>query len=189
MKEKGKIELDQYPNGRVLYYKRTANNPTKPITEYRGQVEKEFTEKGYLIKWGMGVKKARYHLFTSPKEEIRRVELSKETVLERMNSVIESYLSQPSIKEENQKAYEAYKTDFEKFLEGKREEYFPVNYSIVEDGKKLLYLAPAVFTKEVADITIGELAGEFAPCTKNYCLHVTFLDMLEKIMNLQEIQR
>ena len=168
-KKKGKIELDQYPNGRVLYYKRTANNPTKPITEYRGQVEKEFTEKGYLIKWGMGVKKARYHLFTSPKEEIRRVELSKETVLERMNSVIESYLSQPSIKEENQKAYEAYKTDFEKFLEGKREEYFPVNYSIVEDGKKLLYLAPAVFTKEVADITIGELAGEFAPCTKNYC--------------------
>ena len=56
-KKKGKIELDQYPNGRVLYYKRTANNPTKPITEYRGQAEKGFTENGYLIKWGMGVKK------------------------------------------------------------------------------------------------------------------------------------
>lgn len=74
-------------------------------------------------------------------------------------------------------------------MEGKREEYFPVNYSIVEDGKKLLYLAPAVFTKEVADITIGELAGEFAPCTKNYCPSCDLLDMLERIMNLQEIQK
>lgn len=159
-------ELSKYPNGKLLY-KKPSNNIVKPVKEYNERNIKNFTEKGYLLKWGMGVNKKYYHLFTCSQKEKTEIDLLEEDVIQKMNSVIDSYMSQPNVDEKNQKAYKEYKDDFEEFFIKKEQNYFPVNYSIVNE--KQIYLAPAVFTKEVSNVTIGELAGEFAPCEKDYC--------------------
>lgn len=129
-------------------------------------------KEGYLIKWGMGVRKAHYHLY-SPEEE-EGTELSRHELEAKLVSVIDSYLSRTPARRSNAEryreyqrdmnAYKEYKQDLEKFMDGSVEgtEYFPVNYSVLSDGK--FYLSPAVITKEISNNSVGTLAGNFAPC-------------------------
>ena len=120
---------------------------------------------GYVIKWGMGVNKKNYHVFVSNNQLITK-DMSKEDMQLKINTIIDSYLEQPALKDENKKAYENYKEAINKFFTGNSEGYFPVNYSQI---KGLLYLAPAVFSKEVSTRNLKQLAGEFAPCEKGDC--------------------
>lgn len=120
---------------------------------------------GYVIKWGMGVKKENYHVFVSNNQPIQK-DMSKEDMQLKINTIIDSYLEQPALKDENKKAYENYKEAINKFFTGNSEGYFPVNYSQM---KGLLYLAPAVFSKEVSSSGLKQLAGEFAPCENGNC--------------------
>lgn len=175
-------EFKDYSNGTLIYFKSPKkkegekNKQTNCITEYKFSTEdtEGFYKHGYLIKWGMGMEKKRYHLFSPQKiaknqdKVINGVSLSREVLEMKLIKVIESYLNEPAIKkpeeQENKKAYEEYQKDLENFMNNSCGEitYFPVNYSILSNG--IFYLSPATFTKEISNNSIGKLAGEFAPC-------------------------
>lgn len=122
--------------------------------------------KGYLLKWGMGVKKRRYHLFSKTNNSFVAL-LSRDEIERKLFPVIASYLDQPALEKMNEDAYKEYKRDLEEFLRGEGGEYFPVNYSAPAKG--ILYLSPATITKEISNNSIGKLAGDLAPCTQNFC--------------------
>lgn len=141
------------------------------ITSYKieqdhGKKTNHLTETGYLIKWGMGVRKKRYHVFVPIKSVLSG--LSREDIETKLLGIIESYLNQPMMKKdsqrENKKAYEEYQEDLMAFLRGEygSDSCFPVTFSILGNGK--WYLAPAIYTKEISNSHIGKLAGEFEPC-------------------------
>ena len=127
----------------------------------------EIKGKGYLLKWGMGVKKARYHVFSLKNEREKGTALSRDEIERKLFPVINSYLDQPALSANNQDAYKEYKKDLENFLQGKSGMYFPVNYSTLANG--IIYLSPATITKEASNNSVGMLAGAFAPCTENFC--------------------
>lgn len=161
--------FESYRNGTLISYNKPLSNGGRgipPITEYSAQKNK-YSSKGYLLKWGMGVKKARYHLYVPTNEVVKGIRISKDVVERTLLNVINSYLNQSAVTKENKKAYEDYKEDLERFLRGQSGQYFPVNYSTMKNG--ILYLSPAVYSKEVANQNLGSLAGEFAPCKKELC--------------------
>ncbi len=128
-------------------------------------------ENGYLIKWGMGVNKRHYHYYILSKDGRGNPQtidkaFSRDELERKIKPLIQSYLDQPALKKENEAAYKDYQNDLKDFFAGKKEVYFPINYS--QEGN-LIYLAPAVFSKEVSENSIGKLAGKFAPCKVNYC--------------------
>lgn len=154
--------FDQYRNGSEIYFKYTNGDKNKIVEETSPE---KFAQKGYLLKWGMGVKKARYHVLVA-KNEIRGIAFTREEVESKLMTIVRSYMDQPAVSVENMGAYKEYADDLQKFLKGNMP-YFPVNYSIL-DGQTV-YLAPATYSKEVYNNTIGKLAGEFAPCKNNFC--------------------
>lgn len=159
--------FDGYRNGTCVYYREPEQkdkNRPGVITRY-GLTEKEAggNEKGYLLKWGMGMRKKRYHLYCINENE-NAIEISSKDIVNKLHSVLESYLAQPDLKTRGtaEKAYREYRKDLETFLKAEGEGYFPVNYS--KAGEGILYLSPAYITKELSVNSIGNLAGEFAPC-------------------------
>ncbi len=158
-------EFEEYKNGTTLYYK--TSNANGLISDYNK--EEKFKNKGYLLKWGMGVKKSRYHLFVSNKKEVREVKLTKDVIERKLSDIIDSYLSQPAVQKENAEAYEEYRSDLREFLNTKGEGYFPVNYSLLKPGYGIFYLAPAVYSKDISNNDVGSLAGKFAPCKDGNC--------------------
>lgn len=161
--------FETYRNGTELWYQnllRNEKNAVKPITRFSMQ-KGEFNQNGYLLKWGMGVKKARYHLFEKAAGMASNISLSRDEIERKLVKVITSYLDQPVLSKENEVAYKEYKEDLDIFLHGESGEYFPVNYSMPFKG--IIYLSPAVFTKEVSYHNIGSLAGDFAPCREIFC--------------------
>lgn len=166
--------FDKCSNGTLIHYQEPLKNSKgqpKPIEEYSLK-SGIYPEKGYLLKWGMGVKKKRYHVFSInrnryPDGKVKGINLSEDTIERKLIKVIDHYLSEPAIQPADKMAYEEYRKDVENFLEGKEGEYFPVNYSKMDKG--IYYLAPATYTKEVSGNNLGKLAGEFAPCKKDYC--------------------
>lgn len=179
--ENGKLPLDlniksSCKNGSVIYIRKITNmNDIKNcvITEYNDSRQGMYTQEGYLLKWGMGVRKKRYHIYVrdTRNKEIKKFkgeEISE--IRDNIYTLIDSYMSQPAVKEYNKAAYEEYKRDFEAFIEGKGEAYFPINYSVIKADKQsdvkedILYMSPAIFTKEISVNSISKLAGEFTPC-------------------------
>lgn len=169
-------------NGTLVYYKDSEDIENKRLinqSEFKTAGDSEYSKEGYLIKWGMGGRKARYHLY-SPEEEkgteqsVKVMELSRDILEAKLVSVIESYLNRTPARQSNTEryreyerdmgAYKEYKRDLEEFMDRSAEgtEYFPVNYSYLPDGK--FYLSPAVITKEISNNSVGTLAGDFAPC-------------------------
>lgn len=173
---KGKMPkgFENNPNGAVIYYQeppKNSKNQPEPIEEYSSKPG-TYSKKGYLLKWGMGVKKSRYHVFIIKKNSysdgrVEGIQLSKDDIERKLFRVIDYYLSEPAIKPDDKAAYEEYRRDVEKFLKEEGNVYFPVNYSKLDKG--IYYLAPATYTKEVSDNNLGKLAGKFAPCDGEYC--------------------
>ena len=156
-------------NGTVIYYcNPPRNDKGQPgvIAKY-SLIKGNYTTSGYLLKWGMGVRKKRYHVFIKGNGTISEIKVSRDIVERKMMPVLESYLSQPGLKDYNKAAYEEYKSDLTKFLQGKGEAYFPVTYSVLGNG--IFYLAPASFSKEISNNNIGDLAGAFQPCKSDFC--------------------
>ncbi len=167
--------FEQCVNGKAIYYSGKIG-PSDVLTDYRFDRSARYRERGYLIKWGMGVKhgkgvkKARYHIFVPDDGKGNgNTILSVDIIKRKLYPVLESYLSQPALQAENRKAYEDYKTDLDRFLKQSEPGFFPVNYSKLAGLKSVFYLAPAVYSKEVSDHNIGELAGQFAPCRDQFC--------------------
>ncbi len=165
--------FENYGNGTKIYYENIRDNGI--IKDYSAKETGKYKNAGYLIKWGMGVKKARYHIFAvknSSNEKWHKTKLKRDDVERKLNPVIESYLSQPAVSPANKKAYEEYKRDLEKFLKAflqpGTEAFFPVTCTSTFNNK-IFYLAPAIFTKEVSDNSIGKLAGQFNTCDKETC--------------------
>lgn len=127
----------------------------------------EIKGKGYLLKWGMGVKKVRYHVFSLKNVREKGTLFSRDEIERKLLPVINSYLDQPALKDDNQYAYKEYKEDLENFLQGKGGMYFPVNYSTLANG--VIYLSPATITKEASNNSVGMLAGAFSPCKEDFC--------------------
>lgn len=178
---------------RATKEKKDKNGNVKTIRYWKiitsvGENRENYLKEGYLLKWGMGLIesedknnknsdnknfnnknsniKANYHIYQAKKEE----EISfftRDKVERKVVAVIDSYLAQPAITPENEKAYMEYKKDLVDFLNGNEEKYFPVNYSVLD--KENIYLAPAVYSKEIYNNSIGKLAGEFAPCKEDFC--------------------
>lgn len=154
--------FDQYRNGSEVYFKDTNGDKNKIVEKTSPG---KYAQKGYLLKWGMGVKKARYHVLVA-KNEIRGISFTREEVESKLMTIVRSYMDQPAVSVDNMGAYKEYADDLQEFLKGNMP-YFPVNYSVL-DGQTV-YLAPATYSKEVYNNTIGKLAGEFAPCKNNFC--------------------
>lgn len=167
--------FEECKNGTKIHYKKPEKDGEKgwkAISEYSiGNVGKkeEYSNSGYLLKWGMGLKKGRYHVFTPKKLKKGETEntISKDEVKRKLFRVIDSYLEQPVLSPENKKAYEEYRDNLSEFLKGEAGEYFPVTYSSISTS--IRYLAPAIFSKEISANNIGKLAGVFSPCKKNHC--------------------
>ena len=116
---------------------------------------------GYLIK-GMPFQKKKIHcyIFELISEEIK---CFKHKDLDCLKAIITSYQGQP----QQLNFYVAYKEEYEKFIKGEGNEYFPVRYSLVQssEGKeKKLYLSPAAITKEIAKTSLKEVLGELKAC-------------------------
>lgn len=160
--------FEKYHNGSGITDNRLQENSIISLNDIQsGNNNGRF---GYLIKWGMGVRKGRYHVYvpqTNSKKENKK-RLTRDVVEKKLIPVINSYLSQPSIKPDNEKAYINYKNDLINFLNEKEEAYFPVTCSEI-NNTELFYLAPAIFSKEVSDNNIGKLAGKFSPCNNDFC--------------------
>ena len=174
--------FDQYRNGSEIYFKYTNGDKNKIVEETSPE---KFAQKGYLLKWGMGVKKARYHVLVA-KNEIRGIAFTREEVESKLMTIVRSYMDQPAVSVDNMGAYKEYADDLQKFLKGNMP-YFPVNYSIL-DGQTV-YLAPATYSKEVYNNTIGKLAGEFAPCKNNFCPACDLFGHIGKIMKHPKVQK
>lgn len=169
--------LKNYSNGTCVYYHlpKDIDDSKIIIQKYSFNKTSGSQNRGYLIKWGTGATKLRYHVFTLNYGENNRVmfdrlcEMTKAIVENKMYPVIESYLSQPGIHNDNRTAYEEYKKDLRDFLENGKDGYFPVCYSKMGQKTNMFYLAPAILSKEVANKNLEAYAGEFAPCKGTYC--------------------
>lgn len=162
--------FEGYRNGTCVYYRKPGvdgEDILKVITQY-GLTEKEAggTKKGYLLKWGMGMEKKYYHLYCTKenRNKEKAIKISRDDIEKKLYPVLESYLAQPDLKKRGtaEEAYREYREDLETFLKAKGEGWFPINYS--KAGEGILYLSPACITKELSVNSIGDLAGEFAPC-------------------------
>jgi len=155
--------LEKTPEGsKVFFNKRVRKGKCKSLIESISTTEDAaHREEGYLLK-GMSdekiEKKHNCHVFI-PGNNIEAVITAQD--IERLQQVLTAYQKEPTASEKP-KPYEEYEVQLENFLKGKGNEYFPVYYSKV-NGKSL-YLAPACFTKEPSTHTLGELAGDMAPC-------------------------
>lgn len=166
----------------------------KPVENFSSDFKKakkeNYRKKGYLLKWGMSIeepenedksngkktdkkdnKKARYHVYQLRRDKdtgkYKKITFfTRDKVERKLLAVVDSYQKQPAVSDDNKDAYEEYEKDLQSFLDGEIQ-YFPVNYSALD--KENIYLAPAVYSKEVYDNNIGKLAGEFAPCKENFC--------------------
>lgn len=166
-------KIDKYKDGDLIYF-----DTPKPEGKVNGKIhsfdknKNNFNDHGYVLKWGFFINrrmknaKNNYHAFKLSGGIVRNG-LSKNEIKNKMNSIVTSYLEQPTVKPDDAKAYEAYKEQFELFLEGKREKYFPVNYSDKVNG--LLSITPATFSKEVSSKSVADYAGVFAPCEDEFC--------------------
>lgn len=154
-----------------------AFNGKSPI-EYKNWRNGDLIDgKGYLLKWGMGgagnKAKKRYHAFSEKGVRAgegmnkKNIILSRDDVERKLFPVIASYLLQPALQKNNKDAYIEYREDLENFLKNKKKQCFPVNYSMI--GRDLVYLTPAIITKEAFNNSLGKLAGEFDSCTENFC--------------------
>ena len=166
-------KIDRYKDGDLIYF-----DTPKPEGKVNGKIhsfdknKNNFNDHGYVLKWGFFINrrmknaKNNYHAFKLSGDIVRNG-LSKNEIKNKMNSIVTSYSEQPTVKPDDAKAYEAYKKQFELFLEGKREKYFPVNYS--DKVKGLLSITPATFSKEVSSKSVADYAGVFAPCKDSLC--------------------
>lgn len=156
-------------NGSVVYIKnKISRGKNIVIKDYKDSMQEEYNIAGYLLKWGMGFKKKRYHILVPDIKGKAIKQLSKEDIYKNINDIIDSYVSQCTENDINKGAYEEYRSDFQAFMNNKGNKYFPVNYSVI--NKDIIYLSPAVLTKEISVNSIGELAGVFKPCNEdNIC--------------------
>lgn len=169
-------KVRELSDGAVIWFKQPDLKPAGSgqyyaITRYDSKRINGY-EQGYLIKWGMGVKKSHYHVFKKGKE--LDIDVQEKDIGRALYGVIDSYLEQPTIEkgDRGEDAYKAYRKAVESFLSRKEEAFFPVTYSRIE---RKLYLAPAIYSKEISTISIKDIAGRFAPCvtsersSERYC--------------------
>lgn len=151
--------------GSLVYFNKKKAGSMYISSFHSENPENKYSDSGYLLKGMEGPTKRNYHIFSLPGRVIREL---KEEDFKRLQDVIISYQEQP--KAEN--AYKDYQQALKYFLNhSNTQEYFPVYYSILENGNDLFYLSPACITKEVSNHTLGEIAGNMVSCKKkeNLC--------------------
>lgn len=181
-------EKTKYQEGQKIYYQKVPFGKNI-IMDCKERSEGKFVYEGYLIKgmgdrslgkkYSAGIFQPKYDKSGSGKQfQVERRLTDKD--IKRLKNVLKSYREQPEAEENS---YQEYEEKLEDFLRGKGELFFPVYYSVV--GDDLLYLAPACITRELSHHTIGELAGDFAPC-KNAETMCPACDLFGRIGNSNE---
>lgn len=166
-------KVNNYKDGDKIYFNtpKSKGIMMEKIKDF-SKDKRSFNDSGYVLRWGffsnkkMSTAKKYYHAFKISGGVVKN-DLTENEIKSMMNSIIDSYVEQPTVKPYDVEAYEAYRTNFKLFLEGKREEYFPVNYSTI--GNEIVCLAPATFSKEVSSKNLMDYAGIFAPCDDELC--------------------
>lgn len=96
------------------------------------------------------------HIFYNPKTKISAEIPVKENQLD---LVLQEY------EREGINTYDEYCRMWKEFKEGGKEEYFPVYYSQIKEGRQeILFLSPACITREVYVHRLKDMAGDFKPC-------------------------
>lgn len=161
-----KVNENQYELCEAKDYRCRKDSDVKKYTE--GKWISFEGKQGYLIKGEYFPKKKYYHLFEVLEDTKVVIQLD-DNAIKRLKAVLDSYRLQPK----QEKFYEEYRKELEKFLGGKGNEYFPVRYSLIEkfanknkdaEEKKLLYLSPAAITKEIANTPLKDILGDFSQC-------------------------
>ena len=130
---KGKIPegFETYSNGTLIYYQEPDKNDKgqlKAIEKYCVEPG-VYPRKGYLLKWGMGVKKSRYHVFIMKRSQssdgkVQGIQLSKDTVEEtKLRIRMKSPMTVYSTDHENGRIY-YYNPEEEEFYQRLNENFF-----------------------------------------------------------------
>lgn len=120
-----------------------------------GEIETGYIQKGMRAP---GNKKRWIHIFQG-NEEAEKISLEDEDV-EYLSKVIVEYQEQPGARN----PYKGYQDQLKKFRK-KKEGYFPVYYSVIQDGdKQLVYLAPACYTRERSHYNMGKFVEGLTAC-------------------------
>lgn len=161
---------DEYKEGQKLEFaKRPRKNKyAKPFVDEKGKGTIGYVIKGMRGPENIKEKKHNIHVLVPKTENTKKLpSLTEEQVRMKLGGVIKAYQSNDTEKDKtdkNPKAYSEYKKAYEEFLAGK-EQYLPVYYSILKEGKsEILYLSPAMRTRELSHKTIGEIAKEYCTC-------------------------
>lgn len=175
-------------------FSKKGRKKVKNLSEYdSSQKDKKV---GYILNGEvgplMGKKTKKYSciFYLESEENLKSLkdDIKSEGLLDRFKYILKSYSDEKinkNLKDNKRphKGYKEYSEEFEKFLKGKGEEYFPVYYSKIEfyngkrtnnDNNPIYYLSPACVTKEVYQNTISNLLqenGDYNPCKddKNLC--------------------
>lgn len=159
-------EMKKFEDGDKIYFSNhEASNGRGMIREF-SKNEDDYNSCGYVIKWGLGVKKRHFHAFKASNKVVKK-NMEAAAVKSMMDAIVTSYIEQPSIKPKDEDAYKCYLNNFKKFMKGDKEVYFPVNYSVV--GNEIVSIAPATFSKEVSSKSLVDYVGAFAPCEEELC--------------------
>lgn len=159
-------EMKKFEDGDKIYFSNHEASNGRGMIRKFSKNEGVYNACGYVIKWGLGVRKEHFHVFKASNKVVKK-NMEAAAVKNMMDAIVTSYIEQPSIKSNDEDAYKSYLSSFKKFIKGDKEAYFPVNYSVV--GNDIVSIAPATFSKEVSSRSLSDYAGVFAPCEEELC--------------------
>ena len=159
-----KREEFPYRNGDKVYFKANLDQTLSKTEHYSKERRTPNDSCGYVLKWGMSIRKYYYHAYVKASDSIIN-NIDGSTLTRSIKQLVESYCEQPNVNstyKDDSIRYKEYLDDLKSFLKKEKSKYFPINYSKVDN---IVYYSPAVFTKEISNNSIGNLSGAFVPCS------------------------
>lgn len=157
--KKEESDNSSYVDGEKLFYcaKTRGDRSRKYVVEISSQ-DSGLGEHGYLLRGekGIGNRKKNVAIFRPAGERILAV--FDEAYQSDFEQLLEKY-------EKDSISYVSYAAEYKKFMEGRKEQYFPVYYKKKYiKGKELIHIAPAAITKMKYANRVKDLLGDMAPC-------------------------
>lgn len=160
----GKKDADRtsYVDGQKLYYRaETRGDKNRKYVVETSPKNSELGDFGYLLRGekGIGNKKKSVAIFKPVGE--KAIIVFDEAYQIDFEKLLEKY-------EKDSNSYVAYTGEYKKFMEGKKEQYFPVYYKKkFVKGKDLIHISPAAITKWKYANRVEDLLGDMLPCRMN----------------------
>lgn len=157
-----KQQADQtdYVDGQKLFYQAKRKGNRKYVRG-RPSAAGSAGEYGYLLRGenGLGLKKKNVAIFRPAKKEA--VAVFDKAYQDDFEKLLQAY-------QKDSDSYHAYMKEYQKFLKGKKEEYFPVYFKKKFAGRKeFIHVAPAAIPKWRYANRVRDLLGDMNPCHIN----------------------